>query len=405
METLGGREEDVPILEIQTEKIDLAGGEQDVPILEIQTEKIGGGGTGSSIELFSDDHPRGREPEEDVELHTIDQDVFSLMFISPVLSKAFMYSFFVFGVQISILALTLVNLLLNGTKENPLNIPPYTQMEEISAQGVAILVSVFLNRDVTNSFYMFQVAYNDDIRNILPSAKKWKFVLANALRFIEGLLSLLVTFLLIVATTDVLDIFFNFTALQFVSELDDIGFYIADMGYLFFNIQDMTRAAKNVQMEYQSRLTFFGSKYKLKGETLKTGLLCFFMIVLYGYWTYIIRRQMHGFNYTTECQQFQVNFEDKSYDFFDHMCPDLDGTSKECAKMWASRSDPIRYLSFSDTYYAASSDNGGLILKNNRPIYYQRQAVPIEFGTPDNPGPQGRIFYCKEVGAWVFGIE
>eukprot|EP00531_Pseudo-nitzschia_arenysensis_P000586 CAMPEP_0116127834 /NCGR_PEP_ID=MMETSP0329-20121206/7043_1 /TAXON_ID=697910 /ORGANISM="Pseudo-nitzschia arenysensis, Strain B593" /LENGTH=1048 /DNA_ID=CAMNT_0003621943 /DNA_START=256 /DNA_END=3405 /DNA_ORIENTATION=+ len=63
-----------------------------------------------------------------------------------------------------------------------------------------------------------------------PGDKVWLIVLSCVLRLFQGLLSTIVVFLLVVNTSDVIDIILNFTAVNFVSDFDDIAFELCQWG-------------------------------------------------------------------------------------------------------------------------------------------------------------------------------
>lgn len=338
---------------------------------------------------------------DEEEFYELEKDVFSIVFLSPIRSAAFVYSLFIFFVQISILGLASYNLLADAPRGNFLNVPAVTDPEVIASQAFALLVTLIVNRDITNSLDLFQVAYEPDIQQKCPHAKKWKWFLGHALRFLEGLLNMMVSFLFIVENSDVLEIFLDFTAVQFVSELDDIGFFIADRGLLPFDLTNVTKHVKGVRMKFKQNIRFVGSSNaSASGKKVKTGFFCLSALLLYSLWGWVRVLQMQGYFYGLECQRFQVNFEDIPYDFFDYVCSNED----MCPLGWVSRSDPLRYLSFSDMYIPARDDNNRLVLRNLRPIYYQRGRR--DFGLDaTNPSPPGTIFYCKEITAWVFAIE
>lgn len=76
------------------------------------------------------------------------------------------------------------------------------------------------------------IRYDKKILEKSPYATEWKFALSFLLRFMDGLYSLIVTFVLLLVTDEVLSLFLNFAALQFLQNIDDIAFELASHGYL-----------------------------------------------------------------------------------------------------------------------------------------------------------------------------
>ena len=60
----------------------------------------------------------------------------------------------------------------------------------------------------------------------------WKWALSILLRGSEGLLGLFVTFLLVMQSNNVLDLLLNFSAMEFVTLLDDVIFSLTSEGFL-----------------------------------------------------------------------------------------------------------------------------------------------------------------------------
>ena len=61
-------------------------------------------------------------------------------------------------------------------------------------------------------------------------ATEWKFGLAFLLRFMDGMYSLIVNFVLLLVTDEVLSLFLNFAALSFLQSIDDVAFGLAADG-------------------------------------------------------------------------------------------------------------------------------------------------------------------------------
>ena len=55
-------------------------------------------------------------------------------------------------------------------------------------------------------------------------------IISCSLRFIQGFLAIIATFLLIVTSDDVIEIVLNFAAVNFISNLDEVGFELAKWG-------------------------------------------------------------------------------------------------------------------------------------------------------------------------------
>jgi hypothetical protein len=366
----------------------------------------------NSLRLITDADNLQHNEQQDGDTLELERDIFSLIFICPIFSKAFGFSFFIFSLQMLILMMAMINLLGGSTKGNPLNVPPFNKTEEIFAQAFALTGALLTNDDMTSFLALFQIDYNSSIKSNLPSATRSKWIISNSLRCGEGVLGLVVSFIFIVASNGVLDIFQNFTAIQFVSELDNIGFYLAERGFVSMGVRRYTILSNAIRMKYSTPFRAGRQSFLVKlSKITATCLPVLVAATIYGAWADIKSQQMRGYFYQTECQQFNVRFEDVTYDYFDLYCKRdtvLGEPERECPPLWTSRIDPIRYQSFSDTYYAAVDlETGGLKLQNNRPIYFQRGDERRDFRSEEknNPGPPGMISYCQNMNAWVFSIK
>ena len=166
----------------------------------------------------------------------LQRDVFTFIFVSPIFSLGSIYAISIFSIQMFILILAMSGLLSERDEGNPLHIPLYVENDVKIAQFLALLVSVFTAKDIIHSLDVFQIEYDESVKELFPSATYLKWILSNFLRFCEGILSVIVTFLFIVQSVDVLDLFLDFAVVKFVGELDELGFHLAEKGELYFYI-------------------------------------------------------------------------------------------------------------------------------------------------------------------------
>lgn len=69
-----------------------------------------------------------------------------------------------------------------------------------------------------------------NFKQVRPEDKVGLIVTSCLLRLIQGVLATFCVFLLVVTTTDVIDIILNFTAVNFISAFDDVAFELAQFG-------------------------------------------------------------------------------------------------------------------------------------------------------------------------------
>ena len=71
-----------------------------------------------------------------------------------------------------------------------------------------------------------------DFRKKFPTKKYAKFVLASLLRILNGYFFLINVFVVLIQANEVIAIFYDVLALQFVQQLDDISFSLAKIDVL-----------------------------------------------------------------------------------------------------------------------------------------------------------------------------
>lgn len=161
--------------------------------------------------------PRESNKDSGGDYYTLEEDTFSLFFIADVRSIAFCYSIAIFFFQITILGLIAYDLLADDDKNdknatssflgtfatkdsesNYFNVPVYVNKAVAVAQALALIVAVISQDDCLTALDAISVSYNKNILDKHPSATYLKWCLSNTLRFLEGFLTLFVSFIFIV---------------------------------------------------------------------------------------------------------------------------------------------------------------------------------------------------------------
>lgn len=86
---------------------------------------------------------------------------------------------------------------------------------------MAIFITVATQEDMETALHLLFEGYNNDVERVFPeagvTAAKWTTTVF--LRFGVGCFGLVVTFILIIISSDVVELLLNFTAVEFVSLL------------------------------------------------------------------------------------------------------------------------------------------------------------------------------------------
>uniref|UniRef100_A0A7S4INK8 EGF-like domain-containing protein n=1 Tax=Odontella aurita TaxID=265563 RepID=A0A7S4INK8_9STRA len=165
------------------------------------------------------------------------------------LSMSFFFAIGVFIFQMLILALILADIVDQSNDTNPLNIPSGVTTVVRISQFLAVLIAVATQDDLITAINTLHTGYDGGLvqrRGI--GGFRWQWILSVFCRFAEGAVCLTVTFILIMASDDVVGLFLDFLAVTFVSTLDDIAFALARDGYFSKRLRKETGEVLRVRI-------------------------------------------------------------------------------------------------------------------------------------------------------------
>ena len=230
---------------------------------------------------------------------SLPNDTFSFIFISSVFSIPFLIAIIVFSFQIAIFSLVSVDVIDLSNSSNPFNIPTNVESTVRATQVLAIIIAIVTQDDVKKVILILRDGYNIDVfqGTFGPDATKFKWIFSLVLRAAEGLVGLFVTFMLIMQSKTVLDLLLNFSAMEFVSLLDDGAFLMLREGY--FGDGMMKQA------------TLCETKYHVsRSQSSRLSAVYFIIIfaVIFSGWIGIYTNQSKG-EYL--CQRMYIQLDDK----------------------------------------------------------------------------------------------
>ena len=223
------------------------------------------------------------------------EDTFSFLISANWKSKPFRTGILVFVLKTAIFGIFAYNNV-DWTKNfNKLDIPVAVDIPVSLSQVVAFFLSVYGKNDLVGAFTTYFRGYNSSIKDAFgPDARddperggghSWQWGLSIALSILDGLVGLVVTFLLVVKSGTVLDVLLNFAAVEFVAEIDETAFYFAEMG--FFGLGHKTEARFIKTAEYHPRkfrkpesFVFYQRKHSLY---LMVGVVIISYLILEGF--------------------------------------------------------------------------------------------------------------------------
>jgi len=237
-------------------------------------------------------------PNDDT--HTgLDEDIFTLMMTTPMFSKGWWYGMVTWLLQMSLLSIVFYEIC--EYKGTPFNVPFQVDLVVRACQVMAIIISVFMSKDmiiaikemsmlwITNrESWIKVISFQSDGYVFLPTWKDWvlRIVLPHLLKFTEGALVLLLSFIIIIQQTNAVSIFIDLTVMQLISELDNVAFWLAGHGYVGTNLKRFVMTAKKIRVRDVVPKAF--------GRPLRPFLLLALLIIMTCAFIPVVIQQMSG---------------------------------------------------------------------------------------------------------------
>lgn len=175
----------------------------------------------------------------DDDMIELSDDVYSMFFLAPMFSASFWYAFLVFALKITLVAMVAHDLYAN--KEFPENseVPGTVR----ATQLLLIPVNLAMQEELVLTFFIYSnMCWHKGVLDLHPGAFNWKFHLCNMYCFVDGLSFLFVNTTLLLQATDILGMFLNFAALQFLQSIDNVALDLAKDGYLSDSLEEVASA-------------------------------------------------------------------------------------------------------------------------------------------------------------------
>lgn len=159
------------------------------------------------------------------------ESTFSLLITQHPLSVPFAFGLFSVVLSISCLSLTLASSIGKGEKGNPLGIPAGVGDTVRAAQFLGLLVGILLEGEIPQGLQLIANGAGHTLLLNGHVAVQKKVIITSVLRLIVGYLFLSSLFLNVVQNDNVIEIFYDVLALEFVEHIDDAAFALAKKGF------------------------------------------------------------------------------------------------------------------------------------------------------------------------------
>lgn len=164
---------------------------------------------------------------DDIDLDpiTFEESTHTLLFTEQINSPPFILSILIAVLSMLGLLLALFN---NGlTKEGIKAVIPANVDKAVkTAQYTSIFIALLMEEEIPTGLYLLKRISRQYFIRTFPELSYHQFVFSNVLRIVLGYLFLINVLLILIVADDVMEIFFDFIALQFIQQLgkSDSGF-------------------------------------------------------------------------------------------------------------------------------------------------------------------------------------
>ena len=172
----------------------------------------------TAVVLKNNDHDD--EKDDDSDPITLPESTHTLLFTEPIKSKPFLFSVIIAAMSTLCLILALLNNLPQpgeGFKGIiPANVTPAVK----AAQYCSIFIALLMEEEIPTALYLLRRIPKTYFKSKLPGLNYEKFVCSCLFRILSGYLFLVNVLLILVKASEVLEIFYDVLALQFLQQLD-----------------------------------------------------------------------------------------------------------------------------------------------------------------------------------------
>jgi len=225
----------------------------------------------------------------------LDQDFFSMMMLSPLLSMEWLFGMISFSIQITLGVVIILEQVKTDFFGTTLSIPIKCNSIIQIAQVLAIILSIMTQEDLLMGVrIILMLPYHNKERwgNLIGVERNqltmhsWiaRIFLPNFLKAIQGSFILVASFVVIIQSDSTVNVLKDYSALFVVSSVDNLFFSLANMGYLGEKLSRKAQDVKKVEVD--------GADSTIK-KTLTSVLLCL-MISFLGAWAYVTIGQEAG---------------------------------------------------------------------------------------------------------------
>ncbi|KAL7469751.1 hypothetical protein ACHAXS_010855 [Conticribra weissflogii] len=262
----------------------------------------------------------GRDADDEKENVSIEDDgtyelpesTYTLIITENVCSLSFLAAVVACAIAMISLVIVLTNELDNGDADNPLGLPAGVNPEVRMAQFLGVVIGVLMEEEIPLGL---EIIAHGLVAQKTTSGEKYSFnriVMSSLLRLGIGYLFLLTLFLTVIQESDVLDIFFDVLALEFVETIDDVIYGLSKRGFFGRGLKVATNrthclvkaSTTEATVKIKERLILWANRLIRLVYLFNGGLMIAGLLVL------SIKQQNGDFR----CQSMSVEFGDNLWE-------------------------------------------------------------------------------------------
>lgn len=369
-------------------------------------------------------HPDENDHSTVDRIRSLENDTFTLMMLSTNYGFAWIFLFLLFIVQCCLLMGILAELVFERGDDSdvitrPLHVPIVNQLTVTICQSFAIIFALFSQRDLLEGVNVFIALFryeNWSQLNILPdgSRVRWsdtffwfeKVFLSYLMKLSISLLTLFTAMVLILQSTDLIDLLKDFTALFIVASLDNFVYSSICDGYFGYRFDMELTRKERMKIKAETRFTFCLCN-KVPLQSYFIGLLGSVMLTIWGYVAFMQLSGAYFFEAHPDCMAFDGNVTNLKFEYWgDGVCDPrlysntcgIDGgdCNNYCMSKWINPS-PKLWLDVHKTMKKerqASCKIDGNIMSYQDGVYLINGLQPLSNVTLDYKNLSGEFAKC-----------
>ena len=212
------------------------------------------------------------EQEEEKKVQCFPPDSYSFMALNSPCNAVFWFGFMVFCLQMILLVCLVISATnnehkigtlgevdnpdaeLNGFGSNLAKIIPSDDSALVRATQITALLAFFILadsslEDIVLAVKIFPSSFSCES---IDNQSQWLVLVSSLLRLIQGLLATITAVLVVVTSSDPMDIVLNFTAVNFISHLDNQAFDLIKMGRWGSNLREKAKEVEATPLPHFS---------------------------------------------------------------------------------------------------------------------------------------------------------